>query len=455
VFDASRHRMLSDATLGFLVSSIGYAGAQVVTRLLAVVGYSLALPPLFAVFGLSALDAALAVIGMWVIGQDIVGGEWLFSGYEAKVTAYVLVLVALRLVLLGQRPRVATLLFALATYCHFLVGGFWIAAAAALRVIDQPRDLRRLATMGALYLLLVAPLGGVIAWSRLADGSAALATDVPSPDVIYSIIREPHHQSPFLSLAYFRERWLPGYEMATAMLLACLWFARVGATRRFRIAAAWLAGLLGYLLLVLVPKYLDRDSGLLGKFYLFRPSSLIELLWLMLALAYARQIAGHHARSLRVVLLVAIGPAFFYLQGRHVADEIRAATAAESWKSVVAYAVMRRTAPGDVVLIDPDAEPQWLDFERRVGRAVWATWKFAPTNDAELITWYRRVEQRRAVFERGCDAARGIPPPVFLLATAATARRLAATCGPVVTDAGGWVLLRAGREDAPAAPPPR
>jgi hypothetical protein len=28
---------------------------------------------------------------------------------------------------------------------------------------------------------------------------------VPPPDVIYSIIREPHHQSPFLSWSYFRD----------------------------------------------------------------------------------------------------------------------------------------------------------------------------------------------------------------------------------------------------------
>ena len=31
-------------------------------------------------------------------------------------------------------------------------------------------------------------------------------------------------------------------------------------------------------------------------------------------------------------------------------------------------------------------------------------WKFAPTNDAELITWYRRIERRWAVFDQGCVA---------------------------------------------------
>ena len=92
IFDASKHRMLSDVTLGSLVSTVGYVPAQVLTRVLAIAGYTLTLSALFRVFGLTALDAALAVMATALIGQDIIGGEWLFNGYEAKVVAYVLVL---------------------------------------------------------------------------------------------------------------------------------------------------------------------------------------------------------------------------------------------------------------------------------------------------------------------------------------------------------------------------
>lgn len=107
VFDVSPYRTLSDATLGALVWAIGYAPAQVATRLLAVTAYALVLPPLFGAFGLAALDAAVVVMSMALIGQDIVGGEWLFSGYEAKVAAYILVLCALRIVLVRENspPR--------------------------------------------------------------------------------------------------------------------------------------------------------------------------------------------------------------------------------------------------------------------------------------------------------------------------------------------------------------
>ena len=239
VFDASRHRMLSDATLGALVSTIGYGPAQIVTRLLTVAAFVLVLPPLFRVFALTALDTAVVIMSMALIGQDIVGGEWIFNGYEAKVAAYVLVLAALRLILTREQLGAATLLLALATYFHFLVGGFWFAAGMVLRLLDRPRAGRCVLLAVALYGLLVAPLCGIIIWSRLADASAALARDVPPPDVIYSIIREPHHQSPFLTWPYFQDRWLPGYIKAAPMLLFCVWLARNSATRG---CASWQCG---------------------------------------------------------------------------------------------------------------------------------------------------------------------------------------------------------------------
>jgi hypothetical protein len=455
VFDASRHRMLSDLTLGSLVSAIGFGPAQVVTRLLAVAGYALTLSALFSVFGLSALDAALAVMAMALIGQDIIGGEWLFGGYEAKVAAYVLVLAALRLVMSQERLTTAALLFTVATYVHFLVGGFWCMAAMALRLLDRPRDLRRVAAATALYALLMMPLFGVIAWSRFVDAGAAQATDMPPPDAIYSIIREPHHQSPFLSWAYFRDQWLPGYLMAVPMLLVCLWVARRGERRQLRVVALWLAGLLTYLFFILGPKFLDRNSGVLGKFYLFRPSSLILLLWLLLALAVATVKLGSRAWILRVSLFALIGTAFLYIQGGRLAQEIVANEALEHQKQSLLSAIMRVVAPGDVVLIDPDVEMQLLDFERRTVRPTLVMWKFAPTNDAELTTWYRRMELRRILFEQGCGPGAYAENIVYLLTTPAQAHRLAASCGPEALRVGQWVLLRRETPHGPSAPSSR
>ncbi len=442
VFDASWHLTLSNITLGSLISAIGYTPTQVVTRLLTVAGYAVTLSALFRVFGLPALDAALAVMGTELIGQDIVGGEWLFGGYEAKVAAYLLVLAAVRLVLISERMTAAMLVFVVATYVHFLVGGFWFVAAMALRALDRPRDLRPVAAATGLYSLLIAPLIGVIAWSRYTDGNAERTGDVPAPDVIYSIIREPHHQSPFLSWAYFSDRWLPGYLMALAMLVACVWIARRGEGRQLRVVALWLAGLLSYLFLILGPKFLDRNSGMLGKFYLFRPSALILLLWLMLALGAAAAALGNRARVLRGSLLVLIGPAFLYAQGERLARDIVASEALEQQKRSMVAEVARVVAPGDVVLIDPDVEMQWLDFERVTRRPTLVTWKFTPTNDRELIMWYRRVEMRRVTFEQGCGPDVLAANVAYLLTTPAKSPRLAASCGAETWRAGRWVLLR-------------
>ncbi|MBV9252325.1 MAG: hypothetical protein JO227_24145 [Acetobacteraceae bacterium] len=442
VFDASPHRMLSDLTLGAVVSAIGYAPAQVVTRLLAVAGYALTLSALFRVVGLSTLDAAIAVMGTELIGQDIIGGEWLFSGYEAKVAAYVLVLAGLRLMLARRQSAAAALLFAVATWFHFLVGGFWFLAAMALRLLDSPRELRQVARMTALYALLVAPLLGVIAWARLADTSATGLTDMPPPDVIYAIIREPHHQSPFLSWAYFRAQWLPGYVMALPMLLVCVWVAWRHACRRLRVMALWVAGLLTYLVVILGPKLLDRDTGMLGKLYLFRPSALTLLLWLLLALAVLVAMLGSRAWFLRAALVAVAAPAFLWIRGGQLVREIADNDALMRDKQPFVAAVTRVVAPGDVVLIDPEVEMQWLDFERRTSRPTFVAWKFAPTNDAELIKWYRRIEFRREVFEQGCAPDMHAEGIAYLLTTPVQAPILEASCGPEVLRGGPWVLLR-------------
>ena len=155
----------------------------------------------------------------------------------------------------------------------------------------------------------------------------------------------------------------------------------------------------------------------------------------MLALAFVVNIAGHRAWLMRVALLATIGPAFCYTQGGRLMREV-ATTPFAGEKALIANAVQRLTSPGDVVLIDPDAELDWLDFERRTGRPTWVTWKFAPTNDAELITWYRRIEARAAAFSEGCGVDPGVARPTFLLATTAAASRLSSSCGPEVFHAG-------------------
>ncbi|HYM02099.1 MAG TPA: hypothetical protein VET85_04070, partial [Stellaceae bacterium] len=281
IFDASPHRFVNEFVLGHLIAAAGFETAQITARSVAALAYAIALSWLFYGIGLSALDAVLVVVVFVMMGQTLFGGEWLFGDYEAKIPAYALVIAGLACTLSRRSWALSALLFAAATYFHFLVGIFWFVAAIALRLVADRREGRRLLMAAALFMLAVAPLLALIASSRIRDGAVA-AADMPSPDVIYSIIRAPHHTSPFVSWDNFVGQWLPGLLLAAAMLATTVVVARSETSQRLRPVARWLGGLLIYLFLAFAAAYLDRRTGMLGKLYLFRPASLLLLLWLAL-----------------------------------------------------------------------------------------------------------------------------------------------------------------------------
>jgi hypothetical protein len=439
VFDSSHHRFLADHLLGWLIAGLGYGGAQIVARLVAAVAYALALNALFRRFGLDAVDGVLVVVAFALLGQTMFGGEWLFYSAEAKVAAYVLVLAGLAVVMGGDSLNRAVPLFAAATYFHFLIGGFWFCAALLLRLVEAPRALRAAAAAAALFALLVTPLIAWIAWSRLGAEAAAVPVGLPSADFIYSILRLPHHTAPFLDARRFLLCWLPGALLAGGMLAACFALWRLPETGRLRPLALWLALLLLYLALAFAAAGLDRDTGALGKLYLFRPAALILLLWLCLVAAAPGRLELRHATSLRLMALALLGSAFLFGTATRVAKDVAAAR--EDAHAELIAALARETPPGSVVLIDPVLESRFLDVERRSGRAALVFWKFVPATDAEIVEWYRRVQFRSAVFAEGCAEANAYRFD-FLLVASAHAAALAARCGAPVASAGSWVLLR-------------
>lgn len=437
VFDHAPHRFLADHLLGWLIAGVGFGGAQIVARTLAATAYAIALRAAFRRFDLGTLDAVLVLVVFVRLGQTLFGGEWLFNGIEAKVPAYCLVLAGLALVLAERSLAAAAVLFAAATYCHFLVGTFWFAAAMLLRLLDGRRQLGRVAVASSLFAVLVAPLLGVIAWTRLAAEGVVVAADTPSPDVIYALLRAPHHTAPFIDAATFLAQWLPGYLMAAGMLAGCLVSARSPEAGRLRAPALWLAALTGYLFLALIPAFADRHSAVLGKFYLFRPAALVLLLWLALALAFAKALAGRRAVVLTRLALALVAPLFLLDAALRVAGDRHARARSET----SALTQFLAATPQSVVLVDPQLEFLFLDFERRSGHPTLVMWKFMPTSAPEIVEWYRRSRFRDAVFAKGC-AGESRYPIDFLLTTPERAPAVAESCGPVVLTSGRVALLQ-------------
>ena len=332
----------------------------------------------------------------------------------------------------------AAALFAAATWFHFLVGGFWFVAFLGLRLAAPRRDLRSLALTAAAYAACVAPLVLLIVSTR---GAVAMAAELPSPDVIYSLLRAPHHVAPFASFDGFFASWLPGLLVVAAMLATAVVVARTAPGERLRTAARWLAGLHVFLLGAAVLSFLDRDTGILGKFYLFRPSGLLLLLWLAMAVAYVNALGAARLRLVKGLALALIAPPLVLAGIRGVLYEAHFHAEYDPQKIELAAFLATQSPQDRVVLVDPAVEFKFLDLERKTGRPALVFWKFDPTNDRDLIEWFRRTERRRRVFEEGCAAA-GEPHVDFLLTAPERAAALAARCGRLAFATADIALVR-------------
>src|SRR5260221_5057431 len=167
VFDASRHRFLSELLLGPLIALCGFEAAQIVTRVLTAAAFALLLPRLFRLLSLPALDGAIVVMGFALLGPNLIGGEWLFRGFEAKIVAYGFVLAALPAASARRSLVAAVALCVAATYFHFLVGVFWFFAMLGLRLIENRHEIRRVAVAAIAFIVATAPLTGTIIRTRL------------------------------------------------------------------------------------------------------------------------------------------------------------------------------------------------------------------------------------------------------------------------------------------------
>ena len=221
VFDQANARFLSNLVLGVPVAWLGDEPAHLLLRVAGAVLYALAFAALLRSLRLGLLDglAALALFGL--LGPDLMGGEWLFFDAEPKTFAYAFVFLAIAAAA-KDRWRWAAVCAAVATYFHFLVGGFW-AAWVCLFHLALHRRWRTSVMLGGFYALATAPLLAVVVLDQI-RGAAPVPPGVPSADYIYTILRNPHHLAPF-SVPGKLHRWVPGAVATAALAAGAVWVA--------------------------------------------------------------------------------------------------------------------------------------------------------------------------------------------------------------------------------------
>ncbi|MCP4330238.1 MAG: hypothetical protein GY791_17575 [Alphaproteobacteria bacterium] len=443
IFDQANARFLFRSFSGAVVETIGFAATQVLLRLVMAALYAAAFAFLFSTLGVSALRALAIVVLFDFAGETLHGDDWLFEGAESKTYAYGAVIFAIGL---GLRSRwwPAAALMVLATYLHFLVGGFWTLAFFLLAILRQMPVPRLLLFAGA-YALAVAPLVVIVAFDQLGN-AVAVAPGGPDPNVLYAL-RNPHHIAPF-AVEAVTWTWVRGVVGAAFLIAVMTVLARRAPDRSLPLFAL---ALLAYFFLASAIAFFDRDTHLLAKLYLFRPASLTLFLTIAIGVAFVDLWLPERFKPRLVATLTVIVCLGFAVQAALVAREY-IVTRDFGGMAALIDVVQRASSRGEIVLIEPKAEKRqpYAGLARRFARPTLVSWKFVPINPADIMRWHDRLSYRDALFETGCVAPLAYPIRLIVVFDAETLSRMN-SCGPVLWHGGEGAVIRVSDTFFPAA----
>jgi hypothetical protein len=424
-FDKASGRFIVEYLIGTLISSFGYDSAHLILRATQAIIYATGFAILFKALRFSPLNA-IAAIGIVILsGEQFYGGEWLFKGVEAKTLCYGITVAALGIGL-HSKWLLATILLAIATWIHFLVGGFWMIALAVLRFL-YTKQLAPSFRLIAIYSALVLPLALIISFEQYV---AALPPDAISPAEIYAQ-RNVHHIAPFYgSISEWQFwRWADGIAAAGLILFAFIIYLPKAQNT---ILLKFVIFLLAYLLIALMFSFIDRNTFLFSKFYLFRPSSLTLLLTVIVVLAELK-----HFTSPRIVLFRQLSLIVFVLLFT-LGETMKLARYVHSPQqpdfSNLIDAIEQNSDPEEIILTQPQPGSfTELDMflPRQLNRPTLVSWKFAPTSPPLLIKWHELIEKRKSIFAGDCDAFSEYPVKL-LIVTEQKALTATQACGKVV-----------------------
>jgi hypothetical protein len=268
------------------------------------------------------------------------------------------------------------------------------------------------------------------------SGGSASAPEGLSATTIYTL-RVAHHVAPFSLNPPFGGWWT---GLAVTVCLAIVVAVLV---RRGHRNVVMLAALIGLVELILaVPMtWLDRDTFLLSKLYLFRPSSITLLLVLCGLLRVLKDRIPEKARlATNLVLCGGVGLFVTDAVVTHVTGNRRPYVQPE-FTSLVA-AIGSHTLPNDIVLIDPENEDNWLKLHRVIKRPTLVAYKFLPTDPNEILRWHELLELRKRIYETGCSTPMPDMPIRWLVSTHLDTDSRPMGCGPVVWREGRVGLIQ-------------
>ncbi|MDP4274413.1 MAG: hypothetical protein Q8907_09060 [Bacteroidota bacterium] len=332
------------------------------------------------------------------VNQSFFGGESIFAAVEPKTFAYILIFFAL-FFLLKEKYWQFVLFSVLATYNHFLAGG-WFFLVACCYIFIYTRDFKKFFLNGLIYFLAVLPY--II---YLYNGTKSIAPQMHGIkyDWLITYFGNPHHATLFKDKEVFMKDILPRVLIMFSCFLICVsLFSKIKDEyiHKLNILNILIFSVLTIFLLV---GFFDK-TGLILKLLPYRIASIgLLLTWieLFLYLNYSILTKEMGFDILKIAFILAL-PLLLYSIARKAYSIPRPIESTVEMDALCNY-VDVNTRPTDVFAfvgfgnkvysLDRDFENS---FCRRARRDRFVVYRFIPYNN-KIYEWYYRLKEMEKI----------------------------------------------------------
>lgn len=385
-------RMLFQLVFGTLARFFDWSTQVGLFRLFNFLIYSIILGNLVRFLGIPNWITFIVFEIYLVTTQCFFASEWLFISFEPKTMAYACLFAGLLSWLKGSW-RTSAWWLTLATYFHFLVGGWFMLTLGIVSFFQ--RKSRKTIRMIIWYAIGIAPLL-LYLYSVVANVPAE--EDGIRGDWIYVYYRLPHHLGLFKTMPYFIHTHLTG------VLWTLFWWILIWTKRQvWQGSRPWnllqqihtVMGLFIMLFIIVAwvdATYRDHAGGLLLKSYPFRQDALFKFFTLLLfafwAFRYLQERKWLHYLALTPVLLLILTIA---QTNNNIHRNQRFVNRPEYY--ALTNWISENTPERSVLIPYRIPENERITLGLLSSRDPWVEWKFVPAGTEKIYPWYQRQMQ--------------------------------------------------------------
>jgi hypothetical protein len=398
--------LIFQVIVGFLLKYITFEQMAIWGRALNFLLYAIPLSLIFKKLRITNLEMIFLLQVIFFSHQALYAGEWIFKNLEEKSLAYIFVFWSVYY-LLNDKAIFSGVFAAMATYFHFLVGG-WMFCFVFLYFVFRSKKWPAAVTSGAVYLAVTLPFI-LYLYHTYMTGNPAVINGV-NTNAIYAFWRLKHHIGIFHDFHYFFTYAFWGVLLTLILFVICL--LRFS---RFRHPAIRQLNSLNIIIfsqqIVSMVIAIFDTHGVFVKTYPFRTNSLSFLIFLMelfLVLkiwlantAYRKavlQFWTDRTVALRkvlfsntangILLVISITVLFFESAETFKKLDITGDDLDMPMVDLIRYS--KENTPGSSVFLFLDGDRPY-SFIRRAERERFVVVKFTPTRSTTIYEWYNRA----------------------------------------------------------------